>query len=52
MTLTEQKKRELIAHVKRESAGYTPTANAKFDTALFEARFGELIKEILTKEAK
>ena len=49
--MSEQQKQELIAHIRRESMGYTSTANDKFDTALFEARFGELVKEILTKEA-
>ena len=47
MILTEQEKRELIAHIKREAMGYTPTANDEFDNALFEAR----VRDFLIREA-
>ena len=42
MELTERDKRELIAHIKRESMGYMPTANDDFDNALFEERIRAL----------
>ena len=44
MELDEQEKRDLIAHIKRESMGYIPTANDEFDNALFEERVRELWK--------